>query len=36
VLTHGASIRANTSLIVNDARFAGELAVHLTARSPAR
>ena len=29
VLTKGASIRANTSLIVNDARFAGELAVRL-------
>jgi len=28
-LTQGASIRANTSLIVNDARVAGELAVHL-------
>jgi pseudouridine-5'-phosphate glycosidase len=28
-LTQGASIRANTSLIVNDARFAGELAVCL-------
>lgn len=28
-LTHGASIRANTSLIVNDARFAGELAGRL-------
>ncbi len=28
-LTHGASIRANTALIVNDARVAGELAVHL-------
>jgi len=29
VLTDGASVRANTSLIVNDARFAGELAVRL-------
>ena len=29
VLTDGASIRANTALIVNDARVAGELAVHL-------
>ncbi len=28
-ITHGASIRANTGLIVNDARVAGELAVHL-------
>ena len=28
-LTQGASIRANRSLIVNDARIAGELAVHL-------
>jgi pseudouridine-5'-phosphate glycosidase len=28
-LTHGASIRANTSLIVNDARVAAELASHL-------
>jgi len=32
VLTDGASIRANTALIVNDARAAGELAVSLTAR----
>jgi pseudouridine-5'-phosphate glycosidase len=29
-LTEGASLRANTSLIVNDARVAGELAAHLT------
>jgi pseudouridine-5'-phosphate glycosidase len=28
-LTNGASIRANTALIVNDARVAGELATHL-------
>ena len=28
-LTHGASVHANTSLIVNDARVAGELAVSL-------
>jgi pseudouridine-5'-phosphate glycosidase len=28
-LTSGASIRANTALIVNDARVAGELAAHL-------
>jgi len=28
-LTAGASIRANTALIVNDARLAGELAAHL-------
>jgi pseudouridine-5'-phosphate glycosidase len=32
-LTVGASIRANTSLIVNDARFAGELAVRLVSPS---
>jgi pseudouridine-5'-phosphate glycosidase len=32
VLTEGASIRANTSLIVNDAGFAGELAAQLAAR----
>ena len=29
-LTEGASVRANTSLIVNDARVAGELAAHLS------
>ena len=29
-LTDGASVRANTALIVNDARFAGELASSLT------
>jgi pseudouridine-5'-phosphate glycosidase len=29
VLTDGASVRANTALIVNDARAAGELAVGL-------
>ena len=29
LLTDGASIRANTALIVNDARVAGELAGHL-------
>ena len=28
-ITHGASIRANTALIVNDARVAGQLAVEL-------
>jgi len=28
-LTEGASIRANTALIVNDARVGGELAVRL-------
>jgi pseudouridine-5'-phosphate glycosidase len=28
-LTDGASVRANTALIVNDARVAGELAVRL-------
>ncbi len=31
-LTDGASVRANTALIVNDARVAGELAVALAAR----
>ncbi len=30
-LTAGASVRANTALIVNDARVAGELAVRLGA-----
>ncbi len=30
-LTGGASVRANTALIVNDARAAGELAAHLVA-----
>ena len=29
-ITSGASVRANTSLIVNDARFAGELASQLS------
>ena len=32
VLTDGASVRANTALIVNDARAAGELAVALSER----
>jgi pseudouridine-5'-phosphate glycosidase len=32
VLTEGASIRANTALIVNDAGFAGALAARLVAR----
>jgi pseudouridine-5'-phosphate glycosidase len=32
-LTDGASVRANTALIVNDARVAGELAVALTAEA---
>jgi pseudouridine-5'-phosphate glycosidase len=32
VLTEGASLRANTALIVNDARVAGELAVRLAGR----
>ena len=32
-LTEGASVRANTALIVNDARFAGELTVRLEARA---
>jgi pseudouridine-5'-phosphate glycosidase len=36
VLTDGASIRANTALIVNDARFAGALASRLSARLVAR
>jgi len=36
VLTDGASVRANTSLIVNDARFAGELAARLVRGSAAR
>ena len=31
-LTHGASIRANTALIINNARFAGALAAHLPTR----
>ena len=31
-LTDGASVRANTALVVNDARVAGELAVALVAR----
>jgi pseudouridine-5'-phosphate glycosidase len=35
VLTDGASVRANTALIVNDARAAGELAARLTAGRPA-
>ena len=35
VLTDGASVRANTALIVNDARVAGELAVRLDSRTPA-
>jgi len=34
VLTDGASIRANTALIVNDASVAGELAARLTAGPP--
>jgi len=32
-LTDGASVRANTSLIVNDARFAGDLAIRLRTRT---
>jgi len=35
-LTDGASIRANTALIVNDARVAGELATHLAGLASAR
>ena len=31
VITNGASVRANTALIVNDARIAGEIAVRLAA-----
>ncbi len=31
-ITAGASVRANTALIVNDARIGGELAVRLTER----
>ncbi len=36
VLTDGASVRANTSLIVNDARVAGVLAAHLAAQGHER
>jgi len=32
VTTDGASVRANTALIVNDARFAGQIAVRLESR----
>jgi pseudouridine-5'-phosphate glycosidase len=35
-ITEGASLRANTALIVNDARVAGELAVRLATHLPAR
>ena len=35
-LTDGASIRANTALIVNDASVAGTLATRLAGRAPAR
>ena len=34
-LTEGASLRANTALIVNDARVAGEIAVRLASGHPA-
>ena len=34
-LTEGASLRANTALIVNDARVAGELAVRMASAHPA-
>jgi pseudouridine-5'-phosphate glycosidase len=34
-LTDGASVRANTALIINDARTAGELAVRLSERARA-
>ena len=33
-LTEGASVRANTALIVNDARVAGQIAAHLPADVP--
>jgi pseudouridine-5'-phosphate glycosidase len=33
-LTEGASVRANTALIVNDARVAGQIAAHLAALVP--
>jgi pseudouridine-5'-phosphate glycosidase len=33
-LTEGASVRANTALIVNDAGVAGQIAAHLTAHVP--
>jgi pseudouridine-5'-phosphate glycosidase len=33
-LTEGASVRANTALIVNDARVAGLIAAKLPARAP--
>ena len=33
-LTEGASVRANTALIVNDARVAGQIAIHLPALVP--
>jgi pseudouridylate synthase len=33
-LTEGASVRANTALIVNDARVAGQIATHLPALAP--
>ena len=33
-LTEGASVRANTALIVNDARVAGRIAAHLSAHVP--
>ena len=32
-LTDGASVRANTALIVNDARVAGQIAVALSSRA---
>jgi pseudouridine-5'-phosphate glycosidase len=32
-LTEGASVRANTALVVNDASFAGQLAIRLTPRA---
>ena len=33
-LTEGASVRANTALIVNDARVAGQIATQLPAHVP--
>ena len=35
-LTGGASVRANTALIVNDARVAGQLALALAVAPPTR
>jgi pseudouridine-5'-phosphate glycosidase len=35
MLTEGASLRANTALIVNDARVAGDIAARLASGHPA-